>query len=248
MTAEHPWTPAAVPVAEVRLDVDWPRACPPRILRGAVLAQMMASEGSTLHSDWHGHLNGPEGGMSRPAPICYRIEPSPRLYLWGDRAHDHATRAAEVLRSLRLPGGDVLDIRSVDLDLRTEAAGVDRRWYGYDLVTPLYPAAVAWGRRPRAPGRFRRAWAGTVIRRSILDLLGAMGKGDAVGSPLHVDVDDYRDVRLEWARPEREVREHVEGFRCSFAANVQLPDGIGLGHHRAEGFGEIRRVAEGVRL
>lgn len=59
------------------------------------------------------------------------------------------------------------------------------------------------------------------------------------GHRVHVQVERYAVRRVEWDRPDGRAF-HADGFDAEIVANVRLPDGIGLGQHRAEGFGEVR--------
>ena len=61
------------------------------------------------------------------------------------------------------------------------------------------------------------------------------------GNRLHVSIDEGQDERVTWERPGRGQSISSYGFRARWTCNAILPDGLGLGHHRAEGFGEVRR-------
>lgn len=124
----------------------------------------------------------------------------------------------------------------------TTLAITPKRWHSYELVTPYCPSDVTWGRRPRGrDGAWARpAWAGAALAASIRQVALTLGHDLEVGAHrVHVQIADFADARAEWVRPDgRQWR--VDGFRARFVANVRLPDGIGLGRHRAEGFGEVR--------
>jgi len=243
-----PWL---IPVdhAEVRLRCRWPAACPERILRGAVVGQVERQIGASV--EWHNH--GDDGESSaRPALTLYRVRSCPEVYFYGRTAHQRAAWLIRSVGALMLPGGEVIEVESGDL--RTGATGcqvLGKSWATYDLVTPIFPSLVTYRRRPREPGAERRAWAVHFIESTVLDWLngarleyGLDREQGQTGISVYIhDFDDIDgSVKLMWERPGRS--EYVaHGFRCRFTTNAVLPDGIGLGRHRAEGFGEIRLVS-----
>lgn len=238
-----------VPHAEARLVVrgwsDWPA----HVVRGAICTELeraltgRITDGWTaLHVDWHGHSE--TGRSDRPARVCFR--PRGRgvieVYAWGDLAHTHVAALGR-LGALRDPRGEVCAVEDVQARTATTALAITpKRWHGYELVTPYCPSDVTWGRRPRGrDGAWARpAWAGAALAASIRQVALTLGHDLEAGAHrVHVQIADFADARAEWARPDgREWR--VDGFRARFVANVRLPDGIGLGRHRAEGFGEVR--------
>lgn len=232
---DQPWV-VGVPVGEAVLDCDWPPECPPRLLRGAIVAQMGGIEHA--HVDLHNH--DPAGGhMTRAPRVCYRVPLGrPTVYAWGGLAHEHLTQLARDVHALRLPGGGVVDVRGVDLRLGVEQACTSKAWHRYELATPLFPPDVAWGRRPREDGPERWAWAGQLLERSITELLGDIGL--EVRHAVHVHVEALRDARVEWSRPQRETVVSRWGFLARWACNARLPGGVALGKHRSEGWGEVR--------
>jgi len=196
---------------------------------------------------WHNH-DDRSNTTHRPPEVLYRVRDGrPSLYLLGPRAHDHAALLARHLHALRLPGDGVVDIEGLDLRLDEVVCQLlGKAWQTYDLVTPLFPPRVTWARRPREPGTPERvAWVGATIASGIrawLDSVGPwLGRGQV---DLHVMAHRRSlrdDLRCAWERPTRGQASRVRGFRCRFTANVALPDGIGLGAHKSEGWGEVRR-------
>lgn len=236
----HPWL-VHVDHGEAVLDCDWPDDCPTRVLRGAIAEQMGGGDGRRAHVDWHNHADGEEVRHATPR-VLYRVTRGrPVVYAWGSRAHEQLTEIARVIHALRLPGGRVLDVRGVSIDVRqSQANATAKTWHRYILASPLFPPDVAWARRPRRPGPEREAWAGHLVARSIASLLCEMGL--EARRHIHVRLSGYRDVRVCWERPEQGRRIERWGFSGWFVTNARLPDGIGLGRHRSEGFGEIRHA------
>lgn len=230
----QPWA-RAVPVARVRLTCDWPRVCPARILRGAVVARVDEAVGASVA--WHQH--GDDGDPAqRPCEVLYRVEPHPEVWLWGPRALAHAAILAQHLHALRLPAGEVVEVRGVEIEAETATVqALGKGWRRYRLVTPYFPTDRAWARRPRTPGPERAAWAGQALRASLSTALGDVGLTPP--ADLHVHVAAMRDEPVEWERPVRGHVSRVVGFTADFVANVALPDGIGIGKHRVEGFGVL---------
>lgn len=248
-TLPLPYEPVPVTVAEIAFPGRWPANLGPRHLRGAVLEQLRRVEGDSLHSDWHGHQNGPDGGMNRPAPVCFRVgrDGRPRLWIAGQRAGMHAALVARSLRSVAAPSGGVIDLGDPDIDLRTENASTARQWTVYRLETPLYPTHTQWKRRPRDNDPdMRAAWVSACLRSVMLAWMTAHGVTDSPSFPIHVAARDIQEVSVQWARPQRHITEYADGFFATVTTNAVLPDGVGLGHHRSEGFGELRRVRQGV--
>lgn len=239
-----PWS-RRVQWAEARLQIPgWPRGAPPSLLRGAVcsaleraLTDECSDRWSRLHVDWHNHAEG--GALRTAAPrVLYRTREGPTLWLWGERTPEHVGLLMRHLSAVRLPGGDVLPVEGVDLSQgATDVRVRKQHWHRYDLVTPLFPGRVAYGRRPRDEGA-RPAWAGQAFAGCIRSLAAEVGLD--LRDDLHVHVERYRDERVEWRRTDGRG-ESAWGFRAVVLANAVLPDGAALGKRRAEGFGEVRR-------
>jgi len=229
--------------AEARLVCNWPRLCPPRILRGAVIAEMDRLLPHGAGVDWHQHGDDDKSAQRIPR-IFYRVlDGQPSLWAWGPRAHQHLAQLTASLHALRLPQGQVVEIEGVDLDTQhTDVQYTGKSWYQYELVTPIYPSDVAFKRRPRQCGPQRKAWGGSYLTAAINRWVKSAGLNfETRGQLLHVSVDEAWDVPVIWERPDRGTAVKAVGFRARWTCNAILPDGLGLGHHRAEGFGEVRR-------
>lgn len=211
-------------VAEATLQIpDWPAGAHPRVLRGAICTELEHHAPGGLHIDWHGHAE--EQHREAIPPICYRVHRGPSVYLAGARTEEHLALLLRGLGSLRLPHGDVVEVEGVDVtQRRVTLATSNKAWRRYELETPIYPPEVAWRRRPRHSGPERRAWAGALLRASLAEL----------GLDAHVQIEAMRDEDVEW-RGERR-----RGFVARWVSNADLPDGMGLGAHRAEGWGVVR--------
>lgn len=236
-SAHIPARVVEVPVAEARLHVpSWPRGATASVLRGAVCAEMERHAPGGLHVDWHSHV---ADGTTRQAPAltAYRVHDGLRIHWHGPRAHEHAALLACSLHALRLPGGDVLPVERVDVTTSVERAGASgRRPYVYRLASPLWPPHVAWRRRPRDPGPAQRAWCSYLVAACTREWLRSVGVDLAAGMPVDVHLEDIRWTRGDWREDRRPV------FTATIYTPACLPDGIGLGHHRAFGWGEIRSM------
>lgn len=216
----------AVPHGEVVLGCRWPFG--PTSLRGAVVAAV----GPSAHVDLHNHLG--DSTRQARATVCYRVRDGrPVVYAYGPRALDHL-RAVARLGALTLPTGELVDVEEAQLTVATTEVGLHKEaWYRYELAAPYFPSTVAYGRRPRTPGPERVAWAGQCVASSIRMLLGDLG----LEVWPHVQVVDYQQRQVRWRDRDEAVR---SGFVARFVSNAILPDGIALGQHVAEGFGEVR--------
>lgn len=228
LTRPNPWS-VEMPWAEVWWpSIRWRR--PESCLRGAVLSAL----GDDAHVDYHSHQ--PDGSnRQEPPSVCYRItaEGCPLVYLTGPRAMDHVAELAR-LRYLETRETGAPAIRSGS----TVVQVTPKRWMRYELVTPYRPSGVVHQRRPRQDGPERRAWAGQALTSSLLLVLEQWG--------IDVDAGNHRPtVHVEQLRNERTGfrGEYRWGFRARFVANVALPPGVGVGSHRAFGFGEVREWA-----
>ena len=190
-------------------------------------------------------------------PICYRVHRGRcSVYAVGPRSRDPLLALACYLRSVQTAAGEVLAVREVaphvgtcDVEIASAASAV------YEFRTPYYPGRAAYRRRPSPsdyteiawPGQAtphhaaRVAWAGTAILSSVATWLREVC--GLVPSPtryLSVQVLEYRErSRLEWARPDRELRDVRAGCVGVFAVNAILPPGVGIGARCSEGFGEV---------
>lgn len=222
---------------DVRLRCAWPAAVPARVLRGAVVARIEEAGGASVA--WHNHDDN--GALAqRPPEVLYRTKGGPSLWMVGPRAEVHALAIGAAVKALRLPLGDVVQIDGAEMvrGLTVVGVGSSKRWRRYELVTPLFPPKVAWARRPRASGPERWAWAGHLLAESITGWLQAAGC--VGGRPVHVHLHDLSEQPTLWSRPGRGAEERAVGFTARFVTNAVLPDGVGLGQHRSEGFGEVR--------
>lgn len=228
-------------VARVRLACDWPRVCPSRHLRGAIVARLEESGGASVA--WHQHGDD-DVAAARSPEVLYRVglgDGVPEVVCLGPRAAEHAQRLARDVHALWLPAGQVIEVRSVDVLYDAHVVQVRQKaWSRLTLRTPFFPTSTQWGRRPRSPGPERDAWAGQALAASLESFLGACGL--AVAGQVHVQVVGLWDARVTWERPGRGDRHEAVGFHADFVANVAIPDGVGIGKHRAEGWGEVRHA------
>lgn len=232
---------ADVPVAEVRLRCDWPRGLTEHVLCAAVATEMERALGRLAHADFAGR-DGAGGPALHRLPVTrYRLRRgTPWMHLVGPLAHQHAGAVMRELRVLRLPRGEVLEV-TPEVRLSTaEGVGVGaRRWYRYELVSPVWPSRVVSDRRPpRSAAWGDRLWASDYLTRSVVELLESWGVTWGPGKPPLVVADDLSWHRLSWSGGGSDRT--TTGFTCTLASNVLLPDGVGLGAKTAFGFGELR--------
>lgn len=230
--------PVRVEYAEAVLECDWPSRLGQHVLLGAVCQEVGGGDPDNAHADWHNHPPGADEWRRIPRTL-YRVDPLPRVWAWGPGAHERIRVLGRDVRCLQLDEGRVLPVHAVRL--RFDAAEVGarkRRWYRYELATPLWPRKGDLVDRPKGePEQF--AWAGRALEVAIREWL------EEVGAPtehLHVHIHRAWDARCEWHRRERGQSESATGFRARFVTSAVLPDGLGLGQHRAEGWGEVRRA------
>ena len=244
---DRPWMRSTV-TARVDLGVRWRFS--PSALRGATLEQIARVSGGNerMHSDWNGRLGGEEGEtISRIPPILYRVRgDAAHLYLWGPRT---AERLAELgaVDCVINPEGRVCPVE-LTMDTRTEEVGITpRAWHLYETTTPWWPPARPWGRRPQRtdPDAVWAAWCADALSIGILGFFRAMGATEITeggASRLTVSVVSAHRTSVVWHRDEKGIHKEETGFLLRFVANCALPDGIMLGKHGAEGYGEIRRT------
>lgn len=234
----EPWV-TVVPFGEVVFDVDWPAPLSERVLRSAICGQL----GPNAHVDFHQHADGPEDERRMACPaVMYRIRNGrPGVWLWGPRAGENVMTLAR-LNVLEVPNGERLTIRGAELRIDECPVSVHRkgRWNRYRLATPFFPPSVTSARQPGsgADSEVWGAWAGGTLARSLSAWLRDEVALD--GEQLHVHMVRWRTAKCSWARPSRGVGYAATGFEAEFLANVAIPDGLALGKHRAEGWGEIR--------
>lgn len=243
---------SATPAREVRVDVaeatlicDWPRNAGHALLRGAVCGEMQRALSAAglpdLHADWHNHT-GASGTIQQAPRVMYRLTGrTPHVFFWGPRAHEHALACARHLHSLRFDAEDhIIPLDEVQVSTRTERAGcTGRRPYVYRLASPFFPPKVAAERRPKDPRTPEaRAWASFLMASSLRSILGEMGVSVDEGRPIDVHMEgfDWGEVRY------RGTKEAGVGFTATIYTTADLPDGIGVGARRSEGFGELRRI------
>lgn len=213
-----------ITIAEVQMRIPrWPPGACGRMLRGALCTELRQHVGDQLHVDWHGHAE--EGHRAAYPPICFRGFARPSLWMRGPRTTEHV-RLLLGLRAIRLRrDGDVLPVEDMEIrHVEEEITTSNKRWRRYELETPIYPPDVAWRRRPRKAGPERCAWAGQLLRGSLAEL----------GADAHVHVHEMEDRPVAWRGEKR------QGFVARFVTNACLPDGVGIGSHKAEGWGVLR--------
>lgn len=243
---ETPWR-VTVPHGEATIRLDGPFSASGTSLRGAIPAALFGSDhkGKLEHVDWHQHVAGGETRKTVP-PIMYRVDSrgTPRVFAWGRYAHEHLTFLARELRSLRLPNEEVRGVEAVELRIEQTDVGLHKEaWFEYELRTPYFPSRVVWARRPRRRGEARKAWAGQALASSIRMWLAEVGIEPGAHRPVHVHLTRYQDRDVAWrGGGSGDARDVRYGFEARFVTNAILPDGLGLGQHRSEGFGEVRRA------
>lgn len=204
-------------------------------LRGAIV-DALHDVPHEAHVDWHNHADGDEVRNAAPRVFYRVVDGVPRVWAWGERSHEHLVHLARRLRTLRTHTGQILDVEGLDLALAASDVGVHKtRWYRY-TITDYWPTAVALARRPGVPWA-RPAWAGAALEAAITAWYAELGLRMEPHRPVHVQVEEGRSVRLRW----RGDRDAGWGVTAMFVSNAILPDGLGLGQHRSEGFGEVRR-------
>lgn len=220
-----------VRVAEVTLRLARPIGINGGALRGVVVQSLFPDPAKArgMDVDWHQHVTDDETRFG-PPPILYRMRSGvPTVFMWGPFAHHHASRLRS-LRVLRAREGDV-EVLGADVHAGTVDVLLDSfRRYIYRLATPYFPG------EPRPEGLSgRRDWARRLLGGSIGHLLRHMG----IPGPRRpwVDIVDFADARVNWRG------RHRWGFQATLTTDARLPDGIGLGRHRSEGWGEIRLVS-----
>ena len=226
--------------ATIVLDRPWRRSA--TSVRGAVVRGLFGPGGEQdlEHVDWHQHC-GAEGNRASPPPILYRVDQGrPVVWAWGPYAGQHAAYLARTLRRLTDPDGAEYEVESVHVESAVQPTGITpHAWHEYE-VRQLYPSQSCYHRRKDATTQGARlCWAEGVIASGVVQWW-AEGLGWTLGGqhPLtvHVHEDAFEEREVRW----RGSRDRAHGFSARFTANALIPDGLGIGRHRSEGFGEIR--------
>lgn len=215
-------------------------------LCAAVASELERTLGPLEHADFGGRDGARGEPLHRLPPVRYRVQDGrAHIHIVGPLAHQHARTVLTSLSSLRLPTGDVLPVSpSVRLHVAEDVGVHRRRWWRYDIVTPIWPARVALERLPRGDDRWAQsAWASSYMASTIGTLLTTWGVAFEGGPEIVAVVED-----LDWhvidqlgdGRPAR-------GFTGQLVTNVCLPDGVGLGAKSAFGHGEIRVIGATAR-
>lgn len=227
LDGQRPETRARVEYGSVRLGCSWPFG--PTSLRGAVVS---ALGGRAAHVDLHGH-DGERGRQAR-ATVLYRVhDDSPIVWAYGPRALVHL-RAVACVGALDGPDGRPVPVEGADLSTGALEVGSHKaRWFRYESVSAYYPTAVQAARRPGG-GPELDAWAGWCLAGSMRAWLVDVGVG-AHPRDVHVQIVALHREAVAWRD-----RDRGQGFRARWVSNAILPDGVGLGQHVAEGFGEVR--------
>lgn len=242
---DQPWARTTM-IARVALGCRWPYS--PSALRGAVIhaiADAHPERGeSAVHSDWNGRREGDGDTLNRLPPVLYRVRGrDAALFLWGPRTGERLAELGRVA-SLVDPENRVIPL---NLCVDHEEARVSREarhYYLYETVTPWWPPARAWARRPRGPGSdvFLSLWASESITGWLHGFFRAMGipEQDPVShTRIGVDVLHMKEAHAAWHRDDRDIHINQSAYHLRFVSNVMIPSGIGIGKHGAEGYGEV---------
>jgi hypothetical protein len=240
------------PELQIRKTVPWARATltipglPPfmcaRMLRSAVGEEINKQLGNMAHSDWLGKDEAGET-TKRQARVYYRYcDHTPQVFIWDDLASDHTNALCQYLHAIRIDtrekGPLVLPVEEIRIEQGTAVLGQNQCYrYLYEFASPLFPTDRQWARRPRDPGHWRNHWMIDTIQGCIAGLLAGnnLHSNDITIAPVSLS-----ETRVEWSRPQRGLDTFRQGVTGRFVANVELPNGIAIGRHGAEGYGEIR--------
>lgn len=210
---------------------------PVRQIRGAVVAAIELDGGAGV--EWHQHGDAAGDNANRPPVTYYRKR---EICLWGVTAIERAARLARV-RSIFL-GEEVVDCALgamlVTQSLTHYTNGGE--WRRYELVTPMWPSDTIRERLRGAKTEGETmAWAGQALTSAVVSLMSEMGIVDGGAAYALVRPGTLEIGGCDWHRPSRELHFKVDGIRCEFMINAEIPDGMAIGKHRSEGFGELRR-------
>lgn len=239
---------------------DWPTNSSREAANRVWRAAFIKSAAEAAPAEWHGAWSGrdPKTGETENQP--------PRVFYRVDRINGRfvpvvtiADRSQELVHALMMHA--LGKVTSVRLDRQQEAQDLvlSLRWQAsteavwpwvgqgiavYETITPYYPAKAATEREPEWRDPLHVAWASSVLHSSLLTRLGGWGlnpNSNPARIPF-VQVLHHEPVSVAWARPQQDKRFQTSGFRATFATKVRLPDGVGIGHHAAEGWGALRLV------
>lgn len=232
------------PWARAYLDIEgWPVWGCARVLRSAVGEEMNRILGNLAHADWMG--KSADGESKRQARIYYRFTGrQPQVFFWDELAGDHVSVLAGRLQRVRLEsrerGTTYCEVRGIRIEQGAAMMGANvNHRYLYRLVSPIFPTDRQWGRRPREEGWARNFYLTDVVSGCIAGLL----KGCNLRSyEVKVAPEGLKECRVEWSRPQRGVETWRQGIVGMFSCNVELPSGIAIGRHGAEGYGEVQLV------
>lgn len=231
----YPWVRRTA-WALARLDCDWGNK-PARILRGAVVKQIEDLCGASV--SWHNHGDDAQTS-ARPSEVHYRVvNRAAELYFVGPRAWANAVLLGRV-RALRLPAGEVIDVRGVEIETgETDVQVLGKAWRRYRLAAPIFPSAVVEARRPRGDDLLTVAWAGQYLAAAVLTLLTETGIDRRVHPHVVIDERTLRLCPVSFDRPSRGQGARATGFVCEFLCNAVLLRYAALGAHRSEGWGVV---------
>ena len=240
------------PELQVRREIPWARVTldipglPPfmcaRMLRSAVGEEINKKLGRLAHADWLGKDETGET-TKRQARIYYRYSNyTPQVFIWDSLAGEHTMALCQYLRAIRVDtrekGSLVLPVEDVQIEQGTAVLGQNQcHRYLYEFASPLFPTDRQWARRPREDGIWRNHWMIDTIQGCIAGLLAGnnLHNNDITIAPVSLS-----ETRVEWSRPQRGLDTFRQGITGRFVANVEIPNGLAIGRHGAEGYGEIR--------
>lgn len=241
MSMTTPWWIHHVKVAEATIRTDLRFSSSGTTLRGSIVESLLGGDPEFREPDWHGHIRN---GVQRSdlAPIMYRVHDGiPKVFAWGERAHDNILRLARDLKRLPMPEGDAREVLAVDLRMETVTLQIDsRQWHVYEFASPYFPSSGLAALYPGddAPVEVQKAWASYGLRSSILNIYEHLGRRRSVKADIWVHLEEFRPKRVRW----RQRGAPLRGFMGRFVTCAPLPDGFGLGNHRSEGWGEVRQI------
>lgn len=240
------------PELQVRREIPWARATlkihglPPfmcaRMLRSAVGEEINKQLGPLAHADWLGKDETGET-TKRQARIYYRYSNHiPEIFIWDALTTDHIGALCRCLRAIRIDtrekGPLVLTVEGIQIEQGTGVLGQNQgHRYLYEFAAPLFPTDRQWARRPREVGIWRNHWMIDTIQGCIVGLLKGnnLYSDDVTISPVSL-----AETRVEWSRPQRGLDTFRQGIAGRFVANVEIPSGLAIGRHGAEGYGELK--------
>ena len=242
------------PELQVRKEIPWVRALldipglPPfmcaRMLRSAIGEEINRALGPLAHSDWLGKDEAGET-VKRQARVYYRYtNRTPQVFIWDELAQPHIMALLKYLRTVRIDtnekGSLYLDVADIQIEQGTAVLGQNQTHrYLYEFASPLFPTDRQWARRPRDPGIWRNHWMIDTIQGCIVGML----KGNNLYSDdVTISSASLSETRVEWSRPQRGIDTFRQGITGRFVANVEIPNGLAIGRHGAEGYGEIHML------